>query len=103
VLVLLGLEREPPALVEGMDAARVACVAFSLALTAGLTWGLGVPHPPAAATTLLVALGVVTQPSHLVALLAAVVLLVLEVLAIHRLAGVEYPAWAPVGEGDAES
>ena len=57
---------------------------------------LNVPHPPAAATTLIVSLGVVSRPAHLVVLEAAVGLLVGQAIIINRLTGVRYPLWASV-------
>jgi CBS-domain-containing membrane protein len=55
-----------------------------------------VPHPPAAATTLIVSLGVVSRPAYLVVLEAAVGLLVVQAIIINRLTGVRYPFWASV-------
>ena len=55
---------------------------------------LGVVHAPAAATALIVALGIITTPAHLGVIELAVALLVLKALAIHRLAGIDYPLWS---------
>ena len=71
-------------------------MALSLATTGALLILLNVPHPPAAATTLIVSLGVVTTPAYLFVLEAAVGLLVVQALLINRLAGVRYPLWASV-------
>jgi CBS-domain-containing membrane protein len=57
---------------------------------------LNVPHPPAAATAMFVALGVVTKPAYLVVLEAAVALLVVQAIVINRLTGVRYPLWSQV-------
>ena len=57
---------------------------------------LNVPHPPAAATTLIVSLGVVTRPAYLIVLEAGVALLVVQAIIINRLTGVRYPIWASV-------
>jgi CBS-domain-containing membrane protein len=57
---------------------------------------LNVPHPPAAATTLIVSLGVVSRPAYLAVLEAAVGLLVGQAIIINRLTGVRYPFWASV-------
>jgi hypothetical protein len=54
---------------------------------------LDCPHPPAGATTLIVSRGIVTRPFHLLAIEVAVVLLMLQTIAIHRMAGMEYPLW----------
>jgi CBS domain-containing membrane protein len=56
-----------------------------------------VPHPPAGATTLIVSLGILREPGHLVVLMLAVTLLVVQGFLINRLAGIDYPIWAPRG------
>ena len=56
---------------------------------------LDVWHPPAGATTLIIALGIITRPYHLLIVEAAVAILVLQALVINRLAGIEDPVWAP--------
>jgi CBS-domain-containing membrane protein len=75
---------------------RILATALSLAMTGALMIRLNVPHPPAAATTLIVSLGVVSRPAHLVILEAAVGLLVGQAIIINRLTGVRYPFWASV-------
>lgn len=57
---------------------------------------LNVAHPPAAATTLIVSLGVVSSPAYLVVLEAGVALLVGQAIIINRLTGVRYPLWSNV-------
>ncbi|HKV42307.1 MAG TPA: HPP family protein, partial [Blastocatellia bacterium] len=51
-------------------------------------------HPPAGATTLIIALGIVTKPSYLVIIEVAVALLTAQAILINRLAGIDYPLWA---------
>ncbi|HEX5466099.1 MAG TPA: HPP family protein [Candidatus Limnocylindrales bacterium] len=94
-LVVFGLTEAGPAVTAGVDGARVAAAALSLGLTAGLMVWLRVPHPPAGATTLIVSLGILTRPDQLAVLMLAVVLLVLQGIVINRLAGLDYPLWAP--------
>jgi CBS domain-containing membrane protein len=75
--------------------ARTGAVALALTCTCGgMAWS-GVPHPPAGATTLIVALGVLRRPVHLADILVGVVLLVAVAVAINRLTGVPYPLWRP--------
>ncbi len=93
-LALTGLTHAPPALATGVDAARVIAAALSLAATGAGMVLLNCPHPPAGATTLIVSLGIVTRPAYLVEIEAAVAMLTLQALAINRLAGLDYPAWA---------
>ena len=94
-LWLMGLTHDPPTMVEGVHAERVFCAALSLASAGALMVLLDVWHPPAGATTLIVALGIITRPYHLLIVEAAVLILVLQALVINRLAGIEYPVWAP--------
>ncbi len=92
-LVVFGLTDHGPALAEGVTWARVGAAALSLALTSGFMVWLLAPHPPAGATTLIVSLGIMPRPSQLAFLMLAVALLVLQGLAINRLAGIDYPLW----------
>src|SRR5947199_4484164 len=87
-----------PALSEGVTWPRVIAAGLSLGLTSGVMVLLKSPHPPAGATTLIVSLGILRQPWQLVLLMAAVVLLTLQAIAINRLAGIPYPLWSPVRE-----
>ena len=57
---------------------------------------LNVPHPPAAATAMIVALGVITKTWYLLVLEAAVALLVAQAIVINRRTGVSYPLWSSV-------
>jgi len=54
---------------------------------------LKVAHAPAAATTLIVSLGIITRPWHLVVLEIAIALLSLQAIVFNRLAGLNYPLW----------
>lgn len=94
-LVVFGLTHAQPALSGGVTLPWVGAAALSLGLTAGVMVWLGVPHPPAGATTLIVALGILPKPVELLTLLASVVALVAHGLLINRLAGVPYPLWGP--------
>lgn len=95
-LHLFGLADAGPALTTGIDGARVAAAALSLGLTSGAMVWLRVPHPPAGATTMIISLGILTEPAHLAVLLVSVALLTVQAFAINRLAGVAYPPWGPV-------
>ena len=65
---------------------------------------LGVSHPPAGATTLIISLGIISKPWELVIIEVAVFLLVAQALLINRLAGVPYPFWKPlVNAADSQS
>ena len=94
-LVMFGLTDHGPALVEGVAWNRVGAAALSLGLTSGAMVWARVPHPPAGATTLIVSLGILREPWQLGVLMIAVVLLLAQGFVINRLAGMDYPAWAP--------
>lgn len=93
-LWLVGLNPATSAIVEELHWRRVLAAALSLATTAALMVLLDVVHAPAAATTLIVALGIITTPAHLGIIELAVALLVLKALALNRLAGIDYPLWS---------
>jgi CBS-domain-containing membrane protein len=93
-LVAFGLQHAGPAVAVGVSPARVGAAAVSLGLTALLMVWFGVPHPPAGATTLIISLGILTTLTDFVVLLLGVALLVLQGIAINRLAGIDYPLWA---------
>ena len=95
-LWVTGLQHAGPAIVTELGWMRVLATALSLATTGALLIRLNVPHPPAAATTLIVSLGVVSRPLYLVVLEAAVGLLLTQAIIINRLTGVRYPLWASV-------
>ena len=94
-LLLVGLEHAPTAIVTGVDGARILAASLSLACTGAFMILLGVAHPPAGAPTLIVSLGIVTRPSHLLILEAAVVVLTLHAIAINRLLGADDPGTSP--------
>lgn len=95
-LVLFGLADVSPDLKSGVTGARVAAAAFSIGLTSGLMVLLSVPHPPAGATTLIVALGLIHEPRHFPMLMLGVALLLVQGFFINRAAGLPYPVWGPV-------
>jgi len=94
-LVVFGLTHRGPALAVGVDWQNVGAAALSLGLTSGAMVWCRVPHPPAGATTLIVSLGILREPWQLAVLMFAVALLVVQGFVINRLAGIDYPIWAP--------
>jgi CBS-domain-containing membrane protein len=94
-LVLFGLTDRAPALAVGVQWTNVAAAALSLGLTSGAMVWLKLPHPPAGATTLIISLGILRSPWQLAVLMVAVALLVVQGIVINRLAGIDYPLWAP--------
>jgi CRP-like cAMP-binding protein len=95
-LLLTGLQHAGPALVVHLGWTRILAIALALAATSALMILLNVPHPPAAATAMIVALGIVTKWDYLLVLEAAVALLVAQAIVINRRTGVRYPLWSSV-------
>ena len=93
-LRVTGLADAPPAMVAGVDGARVVAAALSLASTGALMILLKAAHPPAGATTLIISLGIVREPFYLLIIEVAVGLLAMQAIIINRLAGLDYPFWA---------
>jgi len=94
-LVLFGLNQNPSANLEGVALARIFCAGLALAATCAFMVLLNVIHPPAASTTLIVALGIVTQPLDLLSLELAVVALTAQGILINRAEGLDFPLWSP--------
>jgi len=93
-LVVTGLTAAGPAIANGVTWPRVIAAALSLGLTAGLMILFRVSHAPAGATTLIISLGILTQPWQLVVLMVAIILLTLQAIAINRLFGMPLPLWS---------
>ncbi|MCX6422511.1 MAG: HPP family protein [Actinobacteria bacterium] len=74
---------------------RTGAVAVALGLSAALMVWLNIPHAPAAATAMTVALGVLQTPMHLLVFMVAVALLIGQAHIVNRLAGLPYPWWSP--------
>jgi len=92
-LLLFGLQNSGSALATGVTWPRAMAAALSLATTGALVILLDAPHPPAGATTLIVALGALDRLEYLGVIEVAVVLLALQAVLINRLAGLDYPLW----------
>lgn len=93
-LWITGLQSSPSMMVEGVDPRRLLAAALSLGFTGALMILLRLVHPPAAATTLIISLGMITEPFHLLILELAIIALAVQAIIINRLAGVDYPIWA---------
>lgn len=93
-LWMTGLVDAAPATVSGVHDPRIVAAAVSLATTGAFMILFGVVHPPAAATTLIISLGIITAPVHLLIIELAVVVLAIQAIVVNRIAGVDYPIWA---------
>jgi len=91
--VITGAGAIPFGVHPGLFWPRILAAALSLSVTGAVMVLLGVSHPPAGATTLIVSLGIISKPSELVVIEVAVFLLVAQALLINRLAGLPYPLW----------
>jgi CBS-domain-containing membrane protein len=76
-----------------MEWPRVMACALALGLTSTATFALRVEHPPAGATTLIIAFGVCPVGLGLVTFVCGVALLLVLTTTVHRLRGVDYPIW----------
>lgn len=92
--VVTGAGAVPFGIHAGVFWPRILAAALSLSATGALMVLLGVSHPPAGATTLIISLGIISKPRELVIIEVAVFLLVAQALAINRLAGLAYPVWS---------
>ena len=86
-LYAFGLQDQPSAPVGGLTALHVVSGGLSVALTTlALTW-IGLPHPPAGATTLIISLGILTTPAQLASMAGAVLLTTLVSWGLNLLLG----------------
>ncbi len=93
-LAAFGLLHAPPVTQGGLTPTRIGAAAVSIALTTGAMILLRVEHGPAGATTLIVSLGFITTVSSLALLMAGVVALAVEGVAIDRFVGLRIPYWS---------
>jgi CBS-domain-containing membrane protein len=73
-LLATGLRTHPSAVQEGLTTSRVVAVCLAIGITALVLQFVGCPHPPAGATTLIVALGILKTSPQLQTMVLAVLL-----------------------------
>ena len=93
-LALFGLLDAPSVYVSGVTLGRVGAVALAVALTGGILRVVRSAHPPAGATTIIVASGLLAKPRQLLDVLIRVLLLTIAGWCLNRLMGVPAPVWA---------
>ena len=93
-LAIFGLLDAPSAYVTGVTLARVGAIALAVALTGGILRVLRSAHPPAGATTIIVASGLLAKPTQMLDVLVGVILLTASGWAANRVLGVPAPRWA---------
>lgn len=96
-LLVFGLQ-DARADVFDLSTPQIGAATLALSLTAGLMIWTGLLHAPAAATTLIVALGLVHTVPHLGILFAAVILVVVVAGLINRGVGFPNPLWRPISQ-----
>ena len=74
----------------------ILSASLALAVTCGLLVRLSCPHPPACASSLVIALGAVTDWTNVLLMAVAVVWMTVQAVAMNRFAGVPVPTWSPV-------
>ena len=93
-LALFGLLDAPSVYVSGVTLGRVGAIALAVALTGGVLRLLRSAHPPAGATTIIVASGLLAKPRQILDILIGVLLLTIAGWCLNRLMGVPAPVWA---------
>jgi CBS-domain-containing membrane protein len=93
-LAVFGLLNAPSVYVSGVSPARIGAIALAVGLTGGVLRLLRAAHPPAGATTIIVASGLLARPRQMLDVLIGVVLLTIAGWVLNRLMGVPAPRWA---------
>jgi CBS domain-containing membrane protein len=93
-LAVFGLLHAPSVYVSGITVPRVFAIALAVALTGGVLRVLRAAHPPAGATTIIVASGLLHAPRQLLDIFVGVVLLTIAGWCLNRVMGVPAPVWA---------
>ena len=93
-LAIFGLLDAPSVYVSGVTLGRVGAIALAVALTGGVLRVIRSAHPPAGATTIIVASGLLAKPRQILDILIGVLLLTIAGWCLNRLMGVPAPVWA---------
>lgn len=88
MLLFFGLSTAGPVTSTGVGPARIGAAGLAVAVTTLVINGAGLPHPPAASSTLIVALGLLHTPRELAVMVGAAVLTVLLCWGLNRAGGV---------------
>jgi CBS domain-containing membrane protein len=92
-LAIFGLLNAPSLYVAGITIDRVFAIALAVALTGGILRVLRAAHPPAGATTIIVASGLLAKPHQMLDVLIGVLLLTIAGWLLNRAMGVPAPIW----------
>jgi len=96
-LFVFGLLDAPSVYEAGVEPARIGGVALAVATTGGALRLLRSAHPPAGATTIIVASGLLDEPRQLLAVAVGVLILTAASHGLNRVMGVPVPRWAAPG------
>jgi CBS-domain-containing membrane protein len=96
-LAIFGLLDAPSVYVSGVSLGRVGAIALAVALTGGVLRVLRCAHPPAGATTIIVASGLLAKPHQMIDVEVGVILLATAGWLLNRAMGVPAPVWAAQG------
>ena len=102
-LALFGLWSAPSVLQSGVTLPRVGAAAFAVGLTSLVLVATRLPHPPAGATTLIVALGLLTGGRAALFITLGVLIMTVASWLINRAMGVPVPVWAKRQPASAEA
>ena len=92
-LAMFGLLNAPSVYVAGITIDRVFAIALAVALTGGVLRVLRSAHPPAGATTIIVASGLLAKPDQMLDVIIGVILLTIAGWLLNRAMGVPAPIW----------
>jgi CBS-domain-containing membrane protein len=93
-LAVTGLLSAPSVYVSGVTPARIAAIALAVALTGGILRVVRSAHPPAGATTIIVASGLLAKPVQMLDVIVGVLLLTAAGWGVNHLLGVPAPRWS---------
>jgi CBS domain-containing membrane protein len=93
-ILIFGLWNTSSVYITGMTPARIGAMALAVALTGGVLRVIRSAHPPAGATTIIVASGLLQRPKQLLDVLVGVALLTAAGWVLNRVMGVPAPMWA---------
>jgi CBS-domain-containing membrane protein len=93
-LAIFGLLNSPSLYVSGLTFGRVCAMALAVGLTGGVLRLIRSAHPPAGATTIIVASGLLHTPRQMLDVLVGVILLTIAGWLLNRAMGVPAPRWA---------
>ncbi|MFM8527709.1 MAG: HPP family protein [bacterium] len=91
-LLIFGLVNVPPDTTD-LDWHRLGAILVGLALAISVLMGLRVLHIPAVATTLVVAMGLLSRPEDWAVMLVGVLVATALAVGINRLVGIPHPFW----------